>query len=128
MLGAYFDDSGTHGAQIVLVGGICGTEWQLKSLEKVWKQHIDAPLCGQKKRVKRFHAFECHNSLGDFAGWTRAETDYFWHQLETVILESHVTAYGVACVRQDWDDLVIGDLRAIYGNAEQMCIKNCFVK
>jgi hypothetical protein len=39
-----------------------------------------------------------------------------------------VSSYGVACVREDWDSLIVGDARAIYGNAEQMCIKNCFVR
>ena len=59
---------------------------------------------------------------------TRTETDLFWHQLQTEIIKSHVAAYGIACVRQDWDDLITGHARTIYGNAEQMCIKNCFVK
>lgn len=82
----------------------------------------------QKNPIRRFRAFDCHNSLNEFAGWTRTETDYYWHQLETVILESGVMPYGIACARQDWDDLVTGEIRAIYGNAEQMCIKNVFVK
>jgi hypothetical protein len=129
MLAAYFDDSGTHTkAPIVVVAGVCGTEWQLRSLERLWQQHIDQPLCGRKARVSRFHAYDCYNSVGDFVGWTRTETDYFWHQLETVIIESRVMPYGIACVRQDWDELITGSVRAIYGNAEQMCIKNCFVR
>ena len=130
MLWGYFDDSGTHDdAQIVLVGGICGTEAQLGSLERTWRAEIDSPMCGRKPRVRRFHAFECHNSLGtDYTGWTRTETDHFWHRLVSLIIDSGVTPYGVACVRQDWDDLIKGDVRQVYGNAEQMCIKNCFVK
>jgi hypothetical protein len=128
MLTGYFDDSGTHGGPIVIVGGLSGTEWQLSSLEKLWRPHLERPLCGTKNPVRRFHAYDCFNSINDFTGWTRTETDYYWHQLVTVIIESRVMPYGIGCVRQDWDDLVVGDLRAIYGNAEQMCIKNCFVK
>jgi hypothetical protein len=129
MLTAYFDDSGTHGgATIVLVGGLSGTGWQLRSLEALWRPHLERPLCGTKNPVRRFHAYDCFNSIGDFTGWTRTETDYYWHLLETAILDSGVMPYGIACVRQDWDDLVIGQIRDIYGNAEQMCIKNCFVK
>lgn len=128
MLAAYFDDSGTHGGSIVLVGGLSGTEWQLRSLERLWRPHLERPLCGSKNPVRRFHAYDCHNSINDFLGWSRTETDYYWHQLETVIIEFGVMPYGIACVRQDWDDLVTGQLRDIYGNAEQMCIKNCFIK
>jgi hypothetical protein len=128
MLTGYFDDSGTHeSARIVLLGGLCGTEWQLTSLHKLWAKLINDPL-GQKPRLNRFHAYDCQNSIGEFIGWTRTETDYFWHLLQTAIIDSGVTPYGIACVRSDWDALITGDTRGIYGNAEQMCIRNCFVK
>jgi hypothetical protein len=90
MLTAYFDDSGTHDdSNVVLVAGIVGTEWQLSSLDRLWKSHIEQPLCGRKERLRRFHATECHDSRGEFAGWTRTETDYCFHQLHDVLIESH---------------------------------------
>jgi hypothetical protein len=129
MLTAYFDDSGTHDAsRIVLVAGVCGTEWQIASLDGLWREIIDNPMCGEKNPLERFHAYDCNNSIGDFLRWKRVETDYLWHQLQTAIINSGVSSYGVACVREDWDSLITGDARAIYGNAEQMCIKNCFVR
>lgn len=71
---------------------------------------------------------DCYDSRGEFEGWSRTETDYFCHQLRTVILESGVAVYAMSCARKDWDDLVTGDLRAILGDPEGFCVRNCFVK
>jgi hypothetical protein len=134
MITAYFDDSGTHTggkggpSEIVLVAGIFGTEGRLDGLDHNWKQHLDWPLDGQKGPISRFHAYDCYQSTGEFTGWTRTETDYFRHQLRTAIIESGVAAYGIACLRKDYDELIIGDLRGVLGNPEGMCINQCFVR
>jgi hypothetical protein len=134
MITAYFDDSGTHQggkwgpSQIVAVAGIMGTESELMSLEGLWSEHLDAPLCGRKPRLKRFHMYECQNSVGEFEGWKRVETDYFCHQLAETIAKSGVTGYGCACSRKDWDELVVGNARLALGDAEGQCVRNCFLK
>jgi len=128
MLGAYFDDSGTHDhSDIVVVAGIFGTGWQITSLERVWRSHLERPL-GYMRPLRRFHMTECHESRGEFLGWKRTETDYFCHQLRSAMIESHVAAYGIACARKDWDDLVSGDMQAILGSPEGLCIRNVFVR
>ena len=129
MLTAYFDDSGTHGdANVVLVAGILGTEWQLTSLDRLWQPHIEHPLCGRKERLSRFHAFDCNNSMGEFRGWTRTETNYFCHQLRTAIIESGVTAYGIAVSRRDWNQIVRKNMRGFLGDAEAYAISQCHVR
>jgi Protein of unknown function (DUF3800) len=129
MLRAYFDDSGTHEqSDIVLVAGIFGTEGRMDGLDRNWKRHLDSPLCGRKERLNRFHAYDCYQSIGEFTGWTRTETDYFRHQLRTVIIESEVAGYGVACSRKDYDELIRGDLRGVLGTPEGVCINQCFVR
>jgi hypothetical protein len=131
MLTGYFDDSGTHDKTdkkgVVLVAGILGTEWQLGTLEALWKKELAAPLCGRKKYVQRLHMFHCNQSLGEFGGWTRTETDHFLHRLQDIIFSSHVGAYGVAVARADWDELVVGNVRGTLGDAEEYCISQCFV-
>ena len=130
MITAYFDDSGTHGqaADIVLVAGIFGTEARMECLDRNWKRRLDAPLDGLKEPIKRFHAFECDNSIGDFLRWTRTETDYFRQQLRTVIIEAEVAAYGMACSRKDYDEIIRGDVRSVLGTPEGFCINQCFVR
>lgn len=129
MLTAYFDDSGTHGhSNIVLMAGVFGTEAEMRSLELLWQHVLDDPLDGRKPPVGRFHMAECQDSRGEFEGWKRVEVDYFCHKLQDAILESGVAAYGMCCSRQDWDDVVTGDMRAILGDAEGFAVRNCFVK
>jgi hypothetical protein len=134
MLRAFFDDSGTHTggrdgpSKVVAVAGIFGTEGELRGLEAELQKHLDFPLCGRKQKLSRFHMTECQASDGEFAGWSRTETDYFCHQLGTTIVESGVGAYGMACSRQDWDELIVGDVRAVMGDAEGNCVRNCFLK
>ncbi|WP_108513874.1 DUF3800 domain-containing protein [Bradyrhizobium algeriense] len=130
MITAYFDDSGTHGerADIVLVAGIFGTEARMDNLDRNWKRHLDSPLCGRKDPIKRFHAYDCDNSVGEFLRWTRTETDYFRLQLRNAIIESDVAAYGLACRRKDWEEIITGDLRKVLGTPEGFCINQCFVR
>jgi len=128
MLTAYFDDSGTHAeSNIVLVAGIFGTEWQLKSLDRLWQKHLDSPLGDAKPPLRRYHATDCYNSTSEFAGWSRTETDYFSHELRTAIIESGVAAYGIGIQRNDWDEIVTGDIRGFLGDAESYATTQCFV-
>jgi hypothetical protein len=134
MLRAFFDDSGTHEggrwgpSKVVAVAGIFGTEAELRGLEGPWRDHLARPLWGTKPPLSRFHMTECQASDGEFTGWSRTETDYFCHQLGTAIIESGVAAYGMACSKKDWDELITGDIRAILGDAEGQCVRNCFLK
>jgi hypothetical protein len=134
MLTAYFDDSGTHTggragpSRVVVVAGITGTEGRLTGLERAWKKHLVRPICGRKESLKRFHATECDQSLGEFNGWSRTETDHFCYLLREEIIDSGVAAYGIAVTRKDWDDLITGDARKFLGDAEGYCISQCFVR
>ena len=71
---------------------------------------------------------DCHDSQGEFTGWSRTETDYFCQQLQDEIINSGVGVYGIACSRADWDDIVTGELRDVLGDAEGYCISQCYVR
>lgn len=135
MLRPHFDDSGTHTggktgpSKIVLVAGIFGTEARLEALDRNWRKIIADPIDnGSRPSLQRFHAYDCDNSIGEFLGWSRTETDFLTHRLRTAIIESGAAAYGIGIARQDWDDLVTGDMRGFLGDAEAYCISQCFVR
>lgn len=130
MIAAYFDDSGTHGekSEVVLVAGIFGTQARIESLGRNWQRLLASPVDGSKEPIKRFHAFDCDQSMGEFTRWTRTETDYFRRQLRIAIIEADVAAFGMACFRRDYDELVVGPFRSVLGTAEGFCINQCFVR
>lgn len=100
----------------------------MRGLEWAWKNELSRPIDGHKPPLKRFHMTECNSSMGEYAGWTRTETDYHCHLLRKALIDSDVSAYGVATARKDWDELVTGPMRDIMGTAEGFCIRNCFVR
>jgi hypothetical protein len=105
-----------------------GSESDLLSLELSWRELLNDPVCGLKPAIAEFHAYDCFESKGEFQGWRRSETDFFRRQLRQAIINSHVSAYGIAYFKQDWDDIIQGALRNLFGNAEGNAVRNCFVR
>lgn len=128
MITAYFDDSGTHESSgIVLVAGIYGTDTQLLQLDAGWGALLSDPMCGYRPPLCRFHMYDCYNSLGEFSGWSRTESDFLVHRLQTEIINSGVLAYGIAVPRNEWDEMIKGYLRPTLGGPEGFCIRNCLL-
>ena len=126
MLGAYFDDSGTHGGDIVLVAGFFGYVNQWNHFSNLWAKKLADP-CPGKLPLSEFHMAECQASQGEFLGWKRTETDFLVHELATIILQCGIYGFGGAVARKEYEKLVTGEWRRAHGDAETMCITNCFV-
>jgi hypothetical protein len=128
MISALFDDSGTHASSsIVVVAGLVGRQGPLECLAKSWAKELEKPIEGRKGPLKRFHMYDCRESRGEYDGWSRTETDWHAHLLRQKIIEADVVTYGIAVSRNDWDELVVGSNRAIFGDAEQFCGINCML-
>ena len=70
---------------------------------------------------------DCHNSTGEFLGWSRTATDYLAQELGDIIKRAGIQSiWGSAVARKDWDELIHGDWRRCFGDAEQQCIWTCF--
>jgi hypothetical protein len=128
MVFAYFDDSGTHSqSDIVLMAGVFGYTNQWEYFSELWAQKLADPSPG-KPPLTRFHMAECQASDGEFSGWKRHETDFLVHELGSIILKAGIYGFGGAIARRHYKELITGDLRRTTGDAETMCIINCFVK
>jgi hypothetical protein len=69
---------------------------------------------------------ECQASDGQFLGWKRQETDYLVHELGSIILGTGIYGFGGAMSRKEYERLIVGDHRRASGDAETICIINCF--
>ena len=59
VLGAFFDDSGTHDdSSLVVIGGLLGTEEQWDAFEAAWTTRLANPL-SDKPPLKQFHLSAC---------------------------------------------------------------------
>ena len=75
MLGAFFDDSGTHdGSPVMAMGGLLGTDRQWDFFAPKWEEVLKAPVPGRPP-LSQFHLFPCRRKRGEFIDYNQAERD-----------------------------------------------------
>jgi hypothetical protein len=109
------------------MAGVFGFPNQWDFLSELWAKQLADP-CPGKPALTRFHMAECQAGDGEFLGWKRIETDFLVHELDSIIIKTGIYGFGGAIARKHYDQLITGDLRRSSGDAETMCIINCFVK
>ena len=125
MLGAFFDDSGTHSdSTVVVLGGLLGDEQQWDAFAQQWQALLDRPFEGRAK-ISDFHLTDCRNGYGEFQDWSQAERDHVNYLFREVILNSGFVTIAAAINKTAWDDLVIG---AVAEKLDATPIEFCFVK
>jgi Protein of unknown function (DUF3800) len=128
MLRGYFDDSGSHpNSDIVVMAGLFGYPNQWDYLAELWAKKLADP-CPGKPPLSRFHMAPCQAGDEEFLGWKRVECDFLVDELIKIIRKTAVYGFGCAMPRKHYDALIIGEHRRASGNAETICIINCFVK
>jgi hypothetical protein len=128
MITAYFDDSGTHPKSDVIVwAGLFGNQYQWESFDRIWNDLLDSP-CPNKDPIKKFHTVECRFREGEFAYWSRTEQDYLIDQLASAVVRTLLSGIAIVVNRRDYDEVVTGDLRTIYGDAEAFCASLFYVR
>jgi hypothetical protein len=125
VLGAFFDDSGTHSTSLVVaMGGLVGTEPQWDAFERRWLALLKEPL-PDKPPLEQFHLAPCRNGQGEFIGYSQAERDHVTYRFRQVILETGFVTVAVAADTAVWNELVVGDLADELGTALQFCFFKC---
>ena len=105
MLTAYFDDSGTHGgSQVVVMGGVIGSEKHWLPFERAWRTLLADPLPqAGKHSLRRFHMAPCVLREGEFARYTESESDAVIHRFRQIILDSDLLGFSCAVSLKAWD-------------------------
>ena len=125
MLGAFFDDSGTHrGAPVIAVGGLIGTDVQWDLFDKKWQEILANPVDG-KPPLSQFHLSPCRGAEGEFKSYKPVERDYVTGRFRDVILDVNLVTIAAAVDRVAWDELVFGDIAAEVGGAIELCFFKC---
>src|ERR1041385_5553142 len=110
MIGAFFDDSGTHTlSEIMVLGGVVGTDWQWDAYAERWRALLASPLPG-KPRLKQFHLAPCRAGQGEFMGYTQAERDHINYLFRKVIVDVGMVTIAAAVDKRAWDEIIVGDL------------------
>jgi hypothetical protein len=125
MLIGYFDDSGTHtSSEIVVMAGFVGAQEQWEQFEKTWADKLLEPLKG-KPPLRRFHMVDCMQRSREFSDYSEAERNAVIHDFRQIILDANLIGNVTAVDRVAWDEVMIGPLRMLHGDAERHCINSC---
>ncbi len=124
----YFDDSGTHGSsEVVVWGGLMGTESQWLKFEREWKARLAEPLPG-KPPLRRFHMTECMARDGEFRGYSGPEKDAVIHDFRKIILDAGIYGYAAGVVLADWNEIVGSKSYGRFGDADFFCMNLCVMR
>jgi hypothetical protein len=124
-LRAYFDDSGTHtDSEVTVMGGLIGTVGQWARFEHDWAAKLRRPLEG-KPRLKMFRLSSCNARSGEFRSYTNAEQDAVIHDFRQIIIDAQLTSIAMAVDKRAWDELIVGPLHHVLGNALAPCFEKC---
>lgn len=125
MIEAYFDDSGTHSdSTIVVLVGVIGPTPEWDRFEATWKQVLRTPITG-KPQLRRFHMTDCVNHTGEFEKYSKAETDLVIRTFRDIILAHNLHGRAIVVPRDDWDRLITGAHRVLFGDVEGYCVRHC---
>ena len=125
MLRIYFDDSGTHaGSPVIVVGGLFGFEIQWQEFEQKWAALLANPL-PDKPALKKFSSAACRWGEREFATYKPAERDLVTREFRRIIMDTGLLAFSCAMDMTAYNELVVGELKAILTTPEVWCFNYC---
>jgi hypothetical protein len=125
VLGAFFDDSGTHPTSpVVAIGGLLGTEAQWDAFAPRWDALVNEPLPG-KPPIKKFGLSKLRGGYEQFRDYGREERDQINARFKQIILDVGLVTLAAAVDRQAWNELITGTLEDEFGKPEEYCFVKC---
>ena len=129
VLGAFFDDSGTHAkSAVVALGGLLGTDAQWEDFNLKWQAALREPVPG-KPPLKQFHLRDCRWSEGEFRDYKPVEREYAIGKFRDIILDVGLVTIAAAVDGKAWRELVTKDIAEEVGdNPLALCFSKCLEK
>ena len=125
VLGAFFDDSGTHpDSPVVAIGGLLGTEAQWDEFAPRWEALVKEPLPGRGP-IKKFGLSRLRGGYEDFRDYGRADRDQINTRFKSIILDVGLVSLASAVDRKAWNELIVGALKNEFGKLEEYCFVKC---
>jgi hypothetical protein len=125
VLGAFFDDSGTHSdSTLTVIGGLLGTEEQWDVFEAAWNGRLADPL-PDRQPLPYFHLSECRARHGLFYDYSQAEVDHITYLFRRIILDIGFVTIASAVNKKAWNELNVGELRDAFGDSVEFCFWSC---
>lgn len=124
LLGAFFDDSGTHDkSPVVTLGAVLGTDVQWDAFADAWKTRLSSPLPG-KPPLRAFHLSACRGAWDEFRDYSEADRNRITYLFRKIILDMSLVTVAAAVDKVAWGELVTDEL--MDGKADPL--EFCFVK
>lgn len=125
VLGAFFDDSGTHaGSPLVVIGGLLGTDEQWDAFAAAWEALLAKPLPG-KPPLRQFHLSPCRAREGEFESYNEAERNRITYLFRRIILDVGLVTVAAAVNKVAWDELVTDEMVGQLGDPIELCFVKC---
>ncbi|MFZ1976282.1 MAG: DUF3800 domain-containing protein [Candidatus Acidiferrales bacterium] len=114
MVKSFWDESGIHGDDVVVLAGFSGGSNQWRSFDRKWRQILD------REGVQEFHAreFWAHakgERVGVYRGWTDERASGFLDDLVDVVRNVDVYPIGCLVVIDAWNNLSMDEQRYLTG-------------
>ena len=125
MLGAFFDDSGTHaGSPVLTVGGLLGTEDQWDQFAAAWTALLARPF-DDKPPLRNCHLSACRAGDGEFSTYNQAERDRITYLFRRIIVDLDMVTIAAAVDNAAWDELARGETREMIVDPIGYCYVKC---
>lgn len=125
VLGAFFDDSGTHdGSPVVAMGGLLGTDEQWDYFATAWEKQLVDSVPG-KPKLEQFHLSPCRAGREEFRDYTLTEREYLEGQFRRIITNTGMVTVAAAINKIAWNELVTPQIEEILGPPLQGCFIKC---
>lgn len=125
MLGAFFDDSGTHdSSKLVVIGGCLGDEAQWNAFAVRWATLLANPLPG-KPPLESFHLTECRAGDGQFEDYRQADKDRVTYLFRKIIVDTNLITFAAAVDKVAWNEIFVGPLADAMPSPLEACFSKC---